>query len=505
VSEGKLVNHQAENSGLFPAFVVTGVFFLLYFLYRDHFVTGDALIYADNILRLRFNDISIHVGYYCLGYLVHSILGISGLAIDQSLILMSNFMGAIGLIYAYKLAEKLIGDRATAILSTVLLGASGAYLFFSTSAEVYVPQTALLLASMYYFTVAKPIPAGLSFSLALMISPLTLSIAPFYFYIWYWRRLETRVMLAATAAFALSFLPVFIALGDEWLWGRRGLLAIGLGTPLISFESSVKTLVKLLVKSFHFALLFLPPGLFFAAKRNRSLLGLCLIMFVTQFYILAKVGDVTVLGAFLLPVHVFIAMLAAFGVVQSIRWLKVRSRATAIGLSIVSLLFVVTSLAYLLGPAKLLAPKLGWSDSWREAMRHIQSEVGRDGVLIANFRYGVAYAFYTREDKSEELETTVGNRRWISYEYLQPSDLQNLIEERPRILVLESYSPSPGPEMLLSQTQLANRFEKNSMKSAIERMLPGVWLRKLRITEQIAVYEVETDSAESDSTFRPTP
>ena len=85
--------------------------FIIYYLLRNPFSYGDPLIYADNILKHRFLDISIHIGYYLIGYLFYSFLGLFGCSINISLVIMSNVCGAAGIVYAYLLSEKLLNDR----------------------------------------------------------------------------------------------------------------------------------------------------------------------------------------------------------------------------------------------------------------------------------------------------------------------------------------------------------------------------------------------------------
>ncbi len=481
-----------DRQHAWPAVLLIAVIsFITYWLYRDHFVTGDPLIYADNILRLRFDDISIHCGYYLLGYLGHSIFGSMGLAIDQTLIILSNLTGAIGLVFAFLLVRELTRNRSLAYLSVVFLGASGIYLIYSTSAEVYVPQTAVLLLSMYCFVIRRPLISGLSFALALFISPLTVSVLPFYLYVWYWRRLPLQTITWAVIAFAAGFLPVFIPLHEEWLWGRRGLLAIGLNTPLLSVSTAVQTVVALIIKSFHWAAIFLPIGLIALFLRRKPLFVLVTITLTCQAYIIAKIGDVTILGAFFLQVYVFLALIIAEGVRWAGELLKAHA-ALRRGLTIaLSLIFIISSLVLLAGPAGLLSPKITWDNTWRHGIDELGEQLTENGIVVTNFRYGVAYAFYSREDTDEELETTTGNRRWINFEYLTSPKFQVLLQEYEQIFIIETYSPSPGPQLFLSEEQLRARFNRHSAKSEIETLVPTATLTNYILTDDFKIYQLQ--------------
>ena len=387
--------------------------FVIFFLYRSHYCTGDALIYGDNILRNRFGDISIHIGYYFLGFLFHKVFGIWGTPIDVTLILMSNILGAIGLVFAYLLLEKLLGDRKLALLGSLIFLFSGTYLYYATSAEVYVPQTAFILASMYYFLINRFSLSGILFAVAVLITPLSIFVSPFFIFFHIKRMNPFKMLFNFILFFALVYFPVFFFVYGELLWGRRGLLRISSIMPYVPIMQSIYVFAYGSIKSFNILSFFALFGYIYLFIKDKAVFLLVTIMLLSQVYLIIKTPVPSVLARFLLPIHIYFCLIGSVGLYYIFRRLIRNIRICTGCLITTSIIYISLSLFIWIGPVNLFQPRLQFDNKYKDTLISFDQNMEENAILIASFWDGVAFAYYTRTDISEELEATMGNKRWM--------------------------------------------------------------------------------------------
>jgi len=478
------------------------VSFLFFLLYREHYCVGDSLIYADNILRLRFNDISLHVGYYILGYIFHLFLKPLTLNIDQTMILMSCFFGSVGIIYAYLLISNLLKNSRITICSTFLLFFSGAYLTYSIGAEVYIIQTVFMLASMYHFLRRHSLAAGALFAIAVLVTPLSIFGAGFFVYFFFKRRCRFREFVFFTVAFGIVFLPIFIPFHEEFLWGRRGLLKIGMASSYIHSGQALKNLVLTFAKSFHAFAIILIVGYIYMFSKYREAFWAFTILSACHLYLLFKAQGSDALESFLLPLFFTYSAMITVGLKCILEQVFKKESVRTLGTISLVIVFSIISILIRLGPEKIINPRITPDSSFQKDMRAFDRKMTSQDILITAFSEGVAFTYYTRKDPSEELEATKGNTRWVDIDLLPPQSLRDLFDSRKHIYALESYSPGPGAQLLFSKEKLEERFENYSVKARLKRLDSHILIENLMEGESTHFYKILLNQSKKLSNFQ---
>jgi hypothetical protein len=436
----------------------------------------------------------VHIGYYYTGFLFYKIFDIFNFSIDATLILMSNILGAVGVVFGYLLLEKLLDDRKSAFLGSILLLFSGTYVYYARSAEVYVPQVAFILASMYYYHIRKFVLSGILFAIAMLITPLSIFISPFFIFFHFKRRSSFKDLLYFVIPFCAIYLPVFASVYEELLWGRRGLLKIGLKTPYIPLTQSVYIFIYGSIKSFNVLAPFALIGYVYFSIKDKNKFLLITLMLLSQLYLIVKIPQASALERFLLPIYIFLCLLILEGLYCILRKV-IRNDLIKRGCLFMALItYISLNLFIWVGPAKLLNPRLLSDNKYKEAFIAFNKDMEKDALLIASFWDGVAFAYYTRNDIKEELETTMGNKRWINAEYLYEETFQQLLSTGKQIYVMESYAPSTAGAIFLSQEELEKRYREFSMKSQIESMADNIGLEEYFSTDGVLIYKLIADA-----------
>ena len=121
--------------------------FILFSLFiTERPTNGDTYVYASAIST--FRGPLIHFGYYVIGFIFHSFLQKVGSNSMLSLGYVSVFFGSISVVCMYLFTLELTKNRFQSLLSSLILLFSGAFWFFSTHGEVYVPQLGFVLLSV---------------------------------------------------------------------------------------------------------------------------------------------------------------------------------------------------------------------------------------------------------------------------------------------------------------------------------------------------------------------
>jgi hypothetical protein len=259
----------------------------------------------------------------------------------------------------------------------------------------------------------------------------------------------------------------------------------------MSLPSCLGNLILACGKSFHILTPFAFLGLVYIYIKNKKLFLLLAVMILSQISLVVKASDVSSLEAFLLPVFFFVSLLISCGLNWSLSGLVKLSRLRKSILAVLLICYAVFSLFLRIGPEGIFTPKILADNRFQNDIRSFNAGLSGNDSFIANFRDGVAFAFYTRTQSTEELETTMGNRRWFNAEYLDAAAFQELFKSGGEVYVMESYSPSPGASLLMSEQRLAGRFAHCSLKSKIENLIEGITLREHLRTNIILIYRAE--------------
>lgn len=284
----------------------------VYWTGLDYQPRGDAILYSDLVLNARFDDISLHIGYYAIGYLLDRSLGAAlGIPIHEIWCLLNLVAGALAAPTAYLVARQLLGGRVAALACTLIFIFCGRVVMNSTTSEVYMPQTAAVLASFLLYARNRTVPAAILGGLALYISPLS-AFAYLFFPVFDFLR-SGRVRwghLTSVAAIGLGvYLPYLVLLGDELLWGRRGLLVVN-EIAALKPEATIVNLPKYQFKHYTVLLLLAIPAIA-TWRQNARLYGLCLAVAIPHLYIVLKLT--TEDNTFLLNTDLFFAIFLTAG------------------------------------------------------------------------------------------------------------------------------------------------------------------------------------------------
>jgi len=213
-------------------------------------------------------------------------------------------------------------------------------------------------------------------------------------------------------------------------------------------------------------------------------------MFLSQLYQVVRSSSTSEIETFLLQAWPFFSLVAAAGLLYLTKGIF-RNRAAAGALNYIVLLpFVVINLLFWIGPDRMVNPRIMPDKSYQESLKLLEGRMGANSTLLAGFWDGVSYAYYTRVDPREELETTMGNTRWVNVEYLKAAELEALRADGVQIYVMDSYSSSIGASLLLSKQELEARSRSSSIRSQVERMAGGEELLDFFQTPDFRVYRL---------------
>lgn len=467
---------------------------VFYFLYRASYCTGDACIYIDNAMNARYDYLPLHISYYLIGTPIYWFASLLGTAVDSAFIVLSNLLGGVCVALSYLLFRGFSANAATSTLAAAIYALAGYQLQYSLEAEVYTLQIAALLAAMLCVLKGRYALGGAFYALAALTTPVSAFASLFFLAVWLHRRDSLRQGLMFVAAFAIVYLPFFVFIYEELLWGTRGLLLVVGMMPVQPLRDLIVEPTFVLARSFHVLLPVLLLGAIVAARKQRLLLRCFVAVVVGSLYPVLK-GNRQLLDSALLPLYPILALLAAHGIV----WIADRiSRRLAINRSIRGIItgaYVLAALLIWVGLAELISPKIVPDQSFQQETKRLRAMIGEDGILIATFWDGVAYAFYSRDSKDEPIEASRGASSWVDIEQLNRESMERLFDRRSGVYVLESYKPSAAAKWLyggrdgilsrfLGEGEMGERYEKYSILTPADRLAPN------RLIEHVDGFDV---------------
>lgn len=420
--------------------------FVLYALNVDYGVSGDAAMYADYVLLRKFDELTLHLGYYWLLWAAHATVGAAAdLPIEATMAWLNVALGAIALGIAYPLARHLLARRDEALFATVVLALGGRMLTNATSSEIYALQLCLVLVAFLLFVRERVAAAGLAAGLALLVTPLS-AFAFLFFPVLDLRRagrIRWTVLLRLAAAAAVVYLPYLAVHWRELFWGRRGLLDVNDGIPT-DVLALLTEMPRFQAKAFTFILPLAIAGLV-EWRRRRTLLALTLAVTLPHLYLLTKLTSEDHVFVFL--TDFFFACWAAVGC--SVLAAHVGRVAAALPLVAHVTLLVVAGELFALDRHEARAA---------DARRVMRSYVlGRDATMISDWDGVMTLTFFgrTRPATTIEREALFGQtydigqiprmdprlleaRELYLYDRWEPGGLRRLLTPRAAVEDLEA-------------------------------------------------------------------
>jgi len=478
----KLITGNMITKKIITPFTLAIIAFAIFFLYRgNHLLFGDNALYAYIISIKDFDYVAIHTGYYLLGYLFHHLFSFFvDISVDKSLILMSNIFGVVGVVFTYLLSEKIIGNKESGKLCALIMLFSGTYLFHSIHASIYVIQTAFIMASMYFFYINRNLLSGTLFSFSVLLTPGSIFVGPFYVF----AIIKEKKPIQDIALFVLGvlvvYLPIFALIYKELLWGTRGLL-VTLRNPVFSITEGVNNWIYGLLKSFNILFFFMIIGLVWIYFRRKDVLCLTLLMFLPQIYLMTHCLGFQALAAYNLQIYIFFVILISFGLQaiseKKLSWSK----------PLFLIAYIVLSLIIWIGP-DLLKPHLRFKNAFQNNIISFNNTIERnkDYVILADWGQRMKYLYYSKTGNLTEQSSD----KVLNLDDLSRADLSKIINQHKNVYVIESYSPSFGAKIFLSQKELDRRYREHSMKSKIEGMIKGIQLSEFWEDNGLLIYKV---------------
>jgi len=439
--------------------LVAIVGFAFFALNIDFQLSGDAAMYADFVLLRKFDELTLHIGYYAVLFVAHRALGaVFGIPIQEAAAWLNVFVGSLALAVVYLLGCHFLGRRGDGLLCVAVFALSGRVLNNATSSEIYMLQTLLVLTSFYLFVREWPTAAGLVAGMALLVSPLSAFAYLFFPVLEYQRagRIRLGVALRLVAAGALVYLPYLAIFWRELLYGTRGLLIIHDEVPFDPQET-LHAFIKYQFKAYTLLLLLLVPAAF-AARRHWRFLLLSLAVAVPHLYIILKLtGEDHV---FILNTDFFFACWLVIGWRELARF--------AVG-RWVAPLPLASHAALLLAAGTIF--RFQSHRAFGQEMRTIAQTylVGRDAVMITDWTTAVDLTFYGRQKPTTVVADEPLHKQM--YDIDNPRFMDPRILEAREMYLVESWEPQPLNVFLRPKAWLRTQREQNAILSRAQRML----------------------------------
>lgn len=450
--------------------------FAFFALNVDFVLFGDAAMYADYVVRRQFDELTLHLGYY---WLLAGADALTGLPINETMAWLDVAAGAVTLGLTWLLVQHLTDDRRAAALAVLMLAVSGRMLMNATSAEVYMTQTAFMLAAFVLYARDHAFWAGVASTATLLVSPL--SAFAFLFFpaedLRRHGRLRWPLLLRLAAPVAVCYGAFLIVNGHELLFGVRGLLDIRDLLPPSPAELLANA-PRYQVKAFTALSLLLVPAAVVAWRRERRpLLWLTLAVALPHLYIIVKLTAED--NVFLLPTDPFQALWMALGALALRDWLAGptagatrRALATALALAPLAAhlgLYVASGTLFSGEHRRGQAPEL-------EAFAREQL-TGKDAAVITDWGTAQALVFVGRTRATMALRKEPLMAQVIDIDNPAPDDARRLAAGS--LYLLDAWQAAPLSRLLESRAAQAERRRRFSTLGRAEREL-GVSCTLLR-------------------------
>jgi hypothetical protein len=433
---------------------------VLYSLNVDFTLYGDAGIYSDYVVLHKFDELTLHLGYYAFLFVADKLLGgLFGIPIQESAVWLNVVAGALSVGVAYALARELFGTRRDALLCAVIFGLSGRVLSNSTSSEIYMLQTLLVLSSFYLFVREQVVLSGLLGAVSLLVSPLSVFAFLFYPVYDYQRteRIRWPVLFRLAGAALVIYLPFLILDGHEMLFGIRGLWRIHQSDPYRPL-ATLENFPIYQFKAFTLLPLLLVPALL-AWRDNRRMFALALAVGIPHIYILLKLIQED--HVFILNTDFFFACCLVIGWRQ---WenLKVGRWVAPVLLLGHVALFIAS------GTIHSFQPHRDYADEMRRVAKTYL--LGHNAILVTDWGRAVALTFYGRPSPT----TTVLREPFFQNQIYDiqgdpPDPLTKLNGHE--VYLLDAWAPSPLNRFFRTKQGLEAFRRENSVVSIATREL----------------------------------
>jgi hypothetical protein len=444
-----VADSQAISKEMYAAIIVTGLVF--FWLNENFAMSGDSATYADYALNAKFDEITVHFGYYVVLWALDRTLGAwFGIPIHEMVAHMNVVFGALTLPIVAALGRHFLRDVRYALLATAIFAISGRTLLNATSGEIYMLQTLLVFSSFLLYVNDRIIAAAVVAGAAMYISPLSLFaylFFPAYDQVRYRRVRGGHLARMLVVGFAV-YLPFLVVYGKEMLFGLRGLLAIPQYLPS---APDVMFFNFLLYQFKHYSsLLLLGLPLLWAWKREKALIIVTLAVLVPHFAIILKLtGEDNV---FIQNTDLFFACCLAAGARELVRLGRSAGAVAVAGLVAAHSVFMVkTDMFFPDDNRRLEAAEL--------AMIGRTYLEGKQATLVTDWNQALTVPFFARPSLRGTLLEDPLRKQIVD---ATSAEIPQARFRVPDVYVLETWAPSGIARLLRTSAQLAVIKEENS-------------------------------------------
>jgi hypothetical protein len=449
--------HRSPGAFDFGAIVLAGL--LLYGLNVDFILGGDAAMYADYVLQAKFDELSLHIGYYAVVFAADRTIGhLLGIPIQELMVWINVVAGAFTLGIAYLLARHFLAARRDALLCVVVLAVSGRVLTNATTSEIYMLQTCATLLSFLLFVRERQASAGIAAGVAMLVSPLSVFAFLFFPVVDYQRSGTIRWrVLGRFGVWSLAvYLPYLTVLWRELLWGHRGLLNVNGAVP-VDLPAMLGHFALFQAKQYTALLVLLIPAAA-AVRRHARFLALSLAVALPHLYVISKLtGEDNV---FILTTDFFFACWLVIGWRQLERSALGR-RVAAVPLVAHVALLVAAGALFSVDPHREYA-----SEMRRIARRYV---LDRNAVVLSDWSRGMVLTFYGRP----AVVSTIERDRLYSQMTGIPAAARRggrSLEGR-TIYLLDGWEPGPLRRLFSTRAGLDSAAQRHAFLAEARRAL----------------------------------
>lgn len=429
---------------------------MLFALNEDFSISGDSALYCDYARNAKFDEITVHYGYYRVLWAVDRTIGAWLHVPTHEMVAHLNVVfGALTLPVVLALAWLLLRDSRYAGLALAMFALCGRVVMNATSGEIYMLQTLVVLSSFLLFARGRIDLAAVVAGLALYVSPLSV-FAYFFFPAYDWirhGRLRVAAMLRLAAIALVVYTPLLIVHGHEMLFGIRGLLAIPQTVPML--PAVMLASFPLFQFKEYTVLVLLALPLLWAWRRERALLVVTAAVFVPHLYVISKLTSED--NVFILNTDFFFCCCLAAGA-RVLAGNRLTRLVPALLLLAHVGLMTATGTFFSFENNRGEAGELGGI-----ARRYLD---GKDAALITDWSHTVSVAYFGRPALRGPVTSDPLYAQMFDATTRNPSPAPPTARD---LYVLETWSPSGIAKLLKSPAAIERARQQNSRRAWAKR------------------------------------
>ena len=378
--------HRSEPYG--TAFLLFLFSFLFFHVSRIPVpLNVDTYLYARAIET--FEGPVVHLGYYLIGALCHSLLKPIDVTPLQTLGYISQFFGGISVAGMYVFTFLLTEKRLHSLLSAIVLMFSGAFWLFSIHGEVYVPQLAFVLLSLIFLLKMRPLLSSISILVATSITPTSLLALIPLCYVMHMRKFGRKHVICFAAPILLTFAILMLWEGPKVIETfAKAIYSPRIFVDPFSYMKILALLAYQLIRaygnSFDLICLFAVFGFAVLYPQDKRLWGLMLaflLPFVVYFFNLGLFSADHLIISF-----IAVSFLGGYGMLKLLDMAHARHRTQILFIAL--LLCSHVWITY----ERSISRQLTYAEELGRVLHALSEKYPPNGIMLSDFDFGVAFS-----------------------------------------------------------------------------------------------------------------